>query len=115
MAKARKKKMQYSLTEHKNRTTDKEYKYESFWGTRGTKSSKKTSSILLAKHPVMTWAKDLEALLAFKGHTDKERADCKDMIEAIDGLGDFNGIQTFDLDVPSDGMRFQALISRITT
>lgn len=96
------------------RINDKPDMYESLWGTPGTKASKVTKTITIAKHPVMTWALDLKSIISRKGHTDAERLAVLDMISRIDELGDFTGTQVFNLDVPSDGMRFQAMIIRIT-
>lgn len=111
------KKMQHStrndLAGKYERKIDKPDTYESMWGTKNSKNSKVCKSIAIAKHPVMTWAVNLKEVLATRGHTDEERRNCLEMIEAIDSLGDFQGTKTFDLDVPSDGMSFQAMIIRI--
>lgn len=111
------KKMQHStdpkLAGKYTRIHDKPDLYESLWGTRGTKNSKVCKSIAIAKHPVQTWAQNLKEIVAKVGHTDDERRAVLELVSAIDELGDFSGTRVFDLDVPSDGMTFQAMIVRI--
>lgn len=88
--------------------------YESAWGTPNSKATRICKSITIAKHPVMTWILDIKAIVARKGHTEDERLAVLTMVSQIDEMGDFHGVRTFNLEIPSDGMRFQATIIRIT-
>lgn len=103
----------YSLTEDRKRNTTRPYTHESLWGTKGSKASKKTISLALAKNPVLTWARDLDDVLSRSGFTSEERIACKKMIMDIEAVDEIAGPLWFRLPVPSIQMIFEACIMEL--